>query len=84
MEMTEQTETLLDRKRVRRPAPEIWEDPDSILPFYVWAEKAGISERQAKRLRQTGQAPRCVRLGERALGVTLAEHRRWVKTRLEA
>ena len=82
--MTEQTEIEIARKRNRRPAPEIWDDPDSILPFYAWAEKAGISERQAKRLRQTGQAPRCVRIGERALGVTLAEHRRWMKSRMES
>jgi hypothetical protein len=41
--MTEQAETT--RKRVRRPPPEIWEDPDSVLPFYAWAEKAGISAR---------------------------------------
>jgi hypothetical protein len=79
--MSEQTAT---RKRTRRAAPEVWEDPNSILPFYVWAEKAGISERQAKRLRQTGQGPRCVRTGERTLGVTLAEHLRWIKTRMEA
>jgi hypothetical protein len=64
--MTEQTET---RKRLRRPAPEVWEDPDAVLPFYTWAEKAGT---------------RCVRLGERTLGVTLAEHRRWIKARTEA
>jgi predicted DNA-binding transcriptional regulator AlpA len=77
-----ENQTMTD-KRSRRPPPEIWEDPDSILPFYVWAEKAGISERQAKRLRQAGQAPRCIRIGERALGVTLAEHRRWMKARME-
>jgi predicted DNA-binding transcriptional regulator AlpA len=79
--MTDQSETI--RKRSRPEAPEIWEDPDSVLPFYAWAEKAGIGERQAKRLRQNGQAPRCVRIGERALGVTLAEHRRWLKSRME-
>jgi hypothetical protein len=66
-----------------RPVPQIGDDSDVIMSFYDWARLAGISERQAKRLRQNGQAPRCVLIGERKLGVTLAEHRRWTKARME-
>jgi hypothetical protein len=69
--------------RQQRAIPMVGDDGDVILPFYEWARLAGISERHAKRLRQNGEAPRCVLIGERKLGVTLAEHRRWTKARLE-
>jgi hypothetical protein len=67
----------------RRPPPLIGDDSDVILPFLDWAALAGLSERTARQLRAEGQGPRCVLLTGKKLGVTLAEHRRWTKARLE-
>jgi hypothetical protein len=83
--MTDQAETQLAGIGHNCPPEPIcdFENPDAIMTFGTWARLAGISTRQAKRLRQIGQGPRCVRLGSRKLGVTVAEHRRWTKSRLE-
>jgi predicted DNA-binding transcriptional regulator AlpA len=55
-----------------------------ILSFLEWCELAGLPESTAREMRARGQGPRCVQLGGRKLGVSLAEHRRWVKARTEA
>ena len=81
--MAAQVEQVEIVEKPIRPIPMIGDDADVILPFLDWARLAGISGRQAKRLRAIGEGPRCVRLGERKLGVTMAEHRRWTKARME-
>ena len=68
----------------RRPIPLLGDDGDMVLPFLEWAALAGISERTARDLRARGKGPRCVMLTDKKLGVSLAEHRRWVKARTEA
>jgi hypothetical protein len=55
-----------------------------VLSFLDWAALAGISERTARELRAQGKGPRCVMLTDKKLGVTVAEHRRWIKARMEA
>jgi hypothetical protein len=67
----------------RRPVPLIGTDEDVVLSFLEWARLAGLSERTAQELRAKGKGPRCIKLTDKKLGVTLAEHRRWVKTRME-
>jgi predicted DNA-binding transcriptional regulator AlpA len=69
--------------RQQRSVPQIGNDDDVVLPFLEWCALAGLSEPTARRMRARGDGPRCVHIGERALGVTLAEHRRWVKERME-
>ena len=68
----------------RRPVPLVGDDGDMVLPFLEWAALAGISERTARDLRARGKGPRCVMLTDKKLGVSLAEHRRWIKARTEA
>lgn len=66
-----------------RPVPLVGDDGDVILPFLEWAELAGLPESTARDLRARGEGPRCVQLTTKKLGVTLAEHRRWTKARME-
>jgi hypothetical protein len=56
---------------------------DVVLPFMEWMALAGLSETAARVLRARGEGPRVVRLTSKKLGVTLAEHRRWVRSRME-
>jgi hypothetical protein len=72
------------KTRDQRSIPIVGDDGDVVLPFLEWCELAGLPESPAREMRARGQGPRCVLLGERKLGVTLAEHRRWVKARTEA
>jgi hypothetical protein len=71
------------RWRDSRSIPRVGNDDDVILPFLDWAMLAGLTETTARELRAKGLGPRCVMLTDKKLGVTLAEHRRWVKKRLE-
>ena len=57
---------------------------DIILPFLEWCALAGLPETTAREMRMRGDGPRCVKLTGKKLGVTLAEHRRWTKARMEA
>lgn len=57
---------------------------DVVLPFMEWIALAGLSEATARDMRAKGLGPRCVKLTDKKLGVTLAEHRRWIKSRMEA
>jgi hypothetical protein len=75
-------EQILHAIRIR-PVPLVGDDGDVILPFLEWCELAGLPESTARELRARGQGPRCVRITDKKLGVTLAEHRRWMKARLE-
>ena len=67
----------------RRPVPLVGDDGDVVLSFLEWARMAGLSERTAQELRARGEGPRCIKLTDKKLGVTLAEHRRWMKSRME-
>jgi hypothetical protein len=59
-------------------------DGDVILPFLEWCALAGLPESTAREMRARGQGPRCVKYTGKKLGVTLAEHRRWTKSKMEA
>jgi hypothetical protein len=67
----------------QRPVPLVGDDGDVVLTFREWYELAGLGEATARELRARGEGPRCVHLTEKKLGVTLAEHRRWMKSRME-
>jgi hypothetical protein len=67
----------------KRPVPSVGDDGDVIMTFLEWAALAGLPESTARELRARGQGPRCVHLTDKKLGVTLAEHRRWTKARME-
>jgi hypothetical protein len=67
----------------RRPVPLVGDDGDVVLSFLEWARMAGLSERTAQEIRARGEGPRCIKLTDKKLGVTLAEHRRWMKARME-
>jgi hypothetical protein len=67
----------------RRPVPLVGDDGDVVLSFLEWARMAGLSERTAQEMRARGEGPRCIKLTDKKLGVTLAEHRRWIKSRME-
>jgi hypothetical protein len=67
----------------RRPVPLVGDDGDVVLSLLEWANMAGISERTAQDLRARGEGPRFIKLTDKKLGVTLAEHRRWLKSRME-
>jgi hypothetical protein len=66
-----------------RPVPLVGDDGDVILPFLEWCELAGLPESTARELRARGEGPVCIRLTDKKLGVTLAEHRRWMRARTE-
>jgi len=82
--MSDQLGIERTRWRDSRSIPQVGNDDDVILPFLDWVMLAGLTETTARELRARGQGPRCVRLTDKKLGVTLAEHRRWVKARTEA
>jgi hypothetical protein len=78
----EEAMTNIETIRPRRIPATVNED--LILSFSEWAELAGLSLRAARELRARGQGPRCIKITDKKLGVTLAEHRRWTKARMEA
>jgi hypothetical protein len=69
--------------REKRSVPQIGNDDDVVLPYLDWVMLAGLTETTAREMRARGEGPRCVKLTGKKLGVTLAEHRRWVKSRTE-
>jgi hypothetical protein len=69
--------------QIRRPIPFVGDDGDVILTFQEWCDMAGLPESTARELRARGQGPRCVNLTGKKLGITLADHRRWMKVRME-
>jgi hypothetical protein len=71
---------------IRDLAATIGEDQggDIILSFLEWCALAGLPETTAREMRARGEGPRCVKFGSKKLGVSLSEHRRWMKSRLEA
>ena len=75
-------EQIIQAIRIR-PVPLVGDDGDVILTFQQWCNLAGLPESTARELRSRGQGPRCVNLTGKKLGVTLAEHRRWMKARME-
>jgi hypothetical protein len=75
-------EQIIQAIRIR-PVPMVGDDGDVILTFQEWCDMAGLPESTARELRARGQGPRCVNLTGKKLGVTLAEHRRWTKARME-
>ena len=48
-----------------------------------WCRLASIGESTGRKIKAAGKGPRFVRLTEKKLGVTLREHRRWMKARME-
>jgi hypothetical protein len=75
-------EQIIQAIRIR-PVPLVGDDDDVILPFLEWCALAGLPEATARQIRARGQGPRCIKLTDKKLGVTLAEHRRWMKARME-
>jgi hypothetical protein len=69
--------------RQKRGIPLVGNDEDVVLPFLEWCALAGLPEATARQMRARGQGPRCVHLTDKKLGVTMAEHRRWIKSRME-
>jgi hypothetical protein len=56
---------------------------DVILSFSEWCCLAGIPRSTAREMRARGQGPRFMRLNGKRLGITVAEHRRWMASRME-
>jgi hypothetical protein len=81
--MSDQLDVERSRWRDSRSIPQVGNDDDVILPFLDWVMLAGLTETTARELRARGQGPRCVMLTDKKLGVSLAEHRRWIKSRME-
>ncbi|MFY9841443.1 MAG: hypothetical protein WAK55_34225 [Xanthobacteraceae bacterium] len=75
-------EQIIEAIRIR-PVPLVGDDGDVILTFQEWRDLAGLPESTARELRARGEGPRCIKLTDKKLGVTLAEHRRWMKARME-
>jgi hypothetical protein len=69
--------------RQKRGIQLVGNDEDVVLPFLEWCALAGLPEATARQMRARGQGPRCVHLTDKKLGVTMAEHRRWIKSRME-
>jgi hypothetical protein len=69
--------------RQKRGIPLVGNDEDVVLSFLEWCALAGLPEATARQMRARGQGPRCVHLTDKKLGVTMAEHRRWIKSRME-
>ena len=61
----------------------VGDDGDVVLTFGEWCRLASIGESTGRKLKALGKGPRFVRLTEKKLGVTLREHRRWMKARTE-
>ena len=78
--MTDQLDIAI---RQKRGIPLVGNDEDVVLPFLEWCALAGLPEATARQMRARGQGPRCVHLTDKKLGVTMAEHRRWIKSRME-
>jgi predicted DNA-binding transcriptional regulator AlpA len=55
---------------------------DRVLSFAEWHTLNGFSRATAQRLLASGKGPRFVKLSERRIGVTVAENRRWLESRL--
>jgi hypothetical protein len=83
--MTDQLDTTTSNRPVRqkRDIPLVGNDDDVVLPFLDWCALAGLPESTAREMRARGQGPRVVHLTGKKLGVTMAEHRRWIKSRME-
>jgi hypothetical protein len=67
----------------QRAIPTVGDDGDVVLTFGEWCRLAGLGESTGRKLKAAGKGPRFVRLTDKKLGVTLREHRRWVKARTE-
>jgi hypothetical protein len=78
--MTDQLDIAI---RQKRGIPMVGNDDDVVLSFLEWCALAGLPESTARELRARGQGPRCVHLTDKKLGVTIAEHRRWIAKRME-
>jgi hypothetical protein len=72
------------RWRDDRKIPQFGNDDDKVMPFLEWVMLADLTESTARELRAQGKGPRCVKITDKKLGVTLGEHRRWLKARMEA
>ncbi len=58
------------------------DDDDQVLTWFEWLKLNTLSEDTGRRLRASGQGPRFVRLSDRRIGVTRAENRRWLRSRM--
>jgi hypothetical protein len=67
----------------QRVIPSVGDDGDAVLTFGEWCRLASIGESTGRKIKAAGKGPRFVRLTEKKLGVTLREHRRWMKARME-
>jgi predicted DNA-binding transcriptional regulator AlpA len=57
-------------------------EDDRVLSFAEWHTLNGFSRATAQRLLYGGKGPRFVKLSARRIGVTVAENRRWLASRL--
>jgi hypothetical protein len=78
--MTDQLDVAI---RQQRSIPMVGNDDDVVLTYREWYTLAGLPESTAREMRARGEGPRCVKLTGKKLGVTMAEHRRWVRSRME-
>ena len=67
----------------QRVIPSVGDDGDVVLTFGEWCRLASIGESTGRKIKAAGKGPRLVRLTDKKLGVTLREHRRWMKARME-
>jgi hypothetical protein len=57
-------------------------DGDRVLSFIEWHTLNGFSRATAQRLLAGGNGPHFIKLSQRRIGVTVAENRRWLASRL--
>ena len=54
---------------------------DQVLTFFEWIKLNSISPRNGRRILQSGDGPRVVRLSARRIGITIRANREWQQAR---
>jgi predicted DNA-binding transcriptional regulator AlpA len=65
-----------------QPEAGVDRDDDRVLTFSEWHTMLGFSRATGQRLLYSGKGPRFIKLSARRIGVTVAENRRWMASRL--
>src|SRR6516165_11983243 len=58
--------------------PEQALDPNQVLRFKEWIKLAAVSPATGWRLLHSGEGPKFLRIGERRVGIRVADHVRWI------
>jgi predicted DNA-binding transcriptional regulator AlpA len=54
-------------------------DPNQILRFRDWIKFAGVSKATGWKILHSGDGPKFLRIGERRVGIRVADHIRWTE-----